>query len=61
MYARDDTDRVDTEKEMKGIMASSQTPMSVLPHILSKLSSSGCDSIMFQILKEKSDILVGSR
>jgi flavoprotein len=43
------------------LLASSQTPMSVLPHILSKLSSSGCDSIMFQILKEKSDILIGSR
>ena len=43
------------------MMASDQIPMSLWPHILSKLSVSGSQSIMFQILKEKSDVLIGSR
>ena len=43
------------------LFASNQIPMSLWPHILSKLSASGYECIMFQILKEKSDILIGSR
>ena len=43
------------------LLASNQIPMSLWPHILSKLSSSNCESILFSILKEKSDVLIGSR
>ena len=43
------------------ILASDQIPMSLWPHVLSKLSVSGCQSIMFQLLKEKGDVLIGSR
>ena len=43
------------------LLASNQIPMSVWPHIFSKLSASGHECLMFQLLKEKNDVLIESR
>ena len=43
---------------MNNLLASKQIPISLWPHILSKLSASGLEPIMFQIVKEKSDAMI---
>ena len=40
---------------------SSPIPTSLWPQIFSRLSASGRESIMFQIIKEKCDVLIESR